>query len=75
MGDNHDRGQLADVIPDAAIWVRSVLSARCGPEGSYDRPHLSRRGALRVDPSCRLGSALALPVHRDDCAGLDPELI
>jgi TRAP-type mannitol/chloroaromatic compound transport system permease large subunit len=36
LGDDHDRGEPADVVPDAALRLRAVLSARGGAAAGDD---------------------------------------
>jgi len=68
VGDDHDRGELADVVPDAAVRFRIVLSARCGPQRGHNRRYLPRGGTLCADPSGGSGDPRVLPRDRDDCA-------
>jgi len=75
MGDDHDRGELADVLPDPALRFCAFLLARSGTERGHDRPYLSRRCTLRVDPSGWFGAIVDVPCDCDDRSGLDPELI
>ena len=62
MGDDHDRGQPADIVPDPALWLRAVLFARGGAARGHDAAHLSRGHPFRADPGARLGDFVVLPV-------------
>ena len=43
----HDRRQPSNVVPDAALRVRAVLSSQRGAAQHHDNGHLSRRRPLR----------------------------
>ena len=68
MGDDHDCGEPADIVPDPAIWVCAVLPAWGGTQRSDNGPHLSRHHPVRVDPSRVLGPAVVRAKHCDDRA-------
>ena len=72
MGDDHDRGEPADVVPDPALWLCAVLLARGGPQGGHDGTHLPRDHTVRADPGGGAGLALDLPGYRDADPGPDP---
>ncbi len=74
MGDDHDRGEPPDLVPDAALRLRAVLPARRGAGGGDDRADLSRRSPLRGDPGRRPGAALGLSGDRHPGARPVPEL-
>ena len=65
VGDDHDRHQPADELPDAALRLRAVLPARRGATIGNNRAYLSRRDPVRADPGHWPWDPGALPGDRD----------
>src|SRR6056297_1412003 len=74
MGDDHDRGEPSDLIPDAAFRVCAVLPAGGRAQGGDDRAYLSRGVAVRAHSGGGAGDPVVLPGYRDDPSGADGEL-
>jgi len=68
MGDDHDRGELADIVPDATIWVCAVLSSRCCAKIDYNGANLPRRAAVHWHSGRWPAVAGTCPGVCDDCA-------
>ena len=54
MGDYNDRGELADIVPDTAIWICAVLPTWGCTKIDHDRTDLPRRVAIHRHPSRRI---------------------
>ena len=68
------RGELTDFVPDAAVWLCVVLSARSCTQGSHNATYLS--GIIPfVDPDRGFGLIVDLPERGDVLPRFDPELI
>src|SRR5690606_4909611 len=61
----------ADQLPHAAVRLLAVLPARRGAGLGEDRPHLSRRGAVRGVAAGRDRGAAVIPRPVDLAAGAD----
>jgi tripartite ATP-independent transporter DctM subunit len=51
-----DRGEPADIVPDAAFRLRALLPARGRPALDHDHGHLPGDHSLRRDPAGRVGA-------------------
>jgi TRAP-type mannitol/chloroaromatic compound transport system permease large subunit len=77
MGDDHDRGEPADVVPDTALRLRAVLSARGGATAGDHGSYLSRGATLRGDPgvgACFCGCSPGSSRSCRTCSADAPEI-
>ena len=73
MGNDHDRGELTDFVPDAAARLCAVLLAQGCPGACDDTAYIPWHHPVRSDPGRGVCNLVAVHVHRDDRTGSDPE--